>query len=42
MKEEGVLPEKPRKLQRFAHVLCARHVPSDLKRTEKYESLNDT
>ena len=41
MKEDCVLLEKPRKLQSVAHVLralCA----LELRRTEKYESLNGT
>ena len=41
-KEDCVLVEKLRKLQRVVHTCCVRCVPSDLKRTEKYRSLNGT
>ena len=43
MKEDCVLLEKLRKLQRVVHVLCVLwHVPLGLKRTENYGSLNGT
>ena len=42
LKEHCVLLGKLRKLQMGSSTCCVRYVPSDLKRTEKYGSLNGT
>ena len=42
MKEDCVLLEKNHGSFRGSPTCCVRYVPSDLKRTEKYESLNGT